>query len=50
MFVSKKMKTPERLRTGPGKSTTANVCGDFLKEKCVREVLMANYTDCGEET
>ena len=45
-----KMKTPARLRTGPGKSTTANVCGDFLKEKWGREVLMANYTDCGEET
>ena len=24
-----KIKTPARLRTGHGKSTTANVCGDF---------------------
>ena len=29
-----KMKTPAILRTGHGKSTTVNVCGGFIKEKC----------------
>ena len=28
------MKTPARLLTGHGKSGKANVCGNFLKEKC----------------
>ena len=49
MFCQQKMKTPARLRTGHGKSTTANVCGDFflkkkLLEKKHQKVLMTNYT------
>ena len=31
------METPARLLTGHGKSSKANVCGNFLKEKCGRE-------------
>ena len=37
------MKTPERLLTGHGKSSKANVCGNFLKEKNVVGE-KANYT------